>query len=275
LVGMWICYDTRFPEAARALALSGATLKGTALDQPLRSEVRDCDIAATRGEELLVVEVKRSMSLSLLVQAARRQRLTDCVYVAIPRPANKWKWWQESRGVRHLLRRLELGLILVSLDPDKPAVEMVSHPLPFARKKRAKSRRAVLEEIEHRTGDYNRAGSTRTELVTAYRENAIHVACCLLKRGSMSPAELRSLGTSEKTYSILRSNVYGWFERIGTGLYGLTARGRADLAGYPELAAHYSGLLKGKRAARIRRTTRSAGSGGGKGKGAAGRGNDC
>jgi predicted amidohydrolase len=25
-IGMWICYDTRFPEAARALALSGATL---------------------------------------------------------------------------------------------------------------------------------------------------------------------------------------------------------------------------------------------------------
>ena len=62
----------------------------------------------------------------------------------------------------------------------------------------------------------------------------------------MSPAELRSLGTGVKTYSILRSNVYGWFERIDTGLYGLSARGRADLAGYPELAAHYSGQLKGK-----------------------------
>ena len=216
----------------------------------VRSEVRDCDIAATRGEELLVVEVKRSMSLALLAQAARRQRLTDSVYVAIPRPANKWKWWKESRGVQHLLRRLELGLILVSLDPGKPAVEVVFHPLPFERKKRAKSRRAVLEEIAHRTGDYNRAGSSRTKLVTAYRENAIHVACCLLKRGSLSPAELRSLGTGLKTYSILRSNVYGWFERIDTGLYGVSARGRADLAGYPELAAHYSGLLKGKRAAR-------------------------
>ena len=66
----------------------------------------------------------------------------------------------------------------------------------------------------------------------------------------MSPAELRSLGTGLKTYSILRSNVYGWFERIDTGLYGVTARGKAELAGYPELAAHYSGLLKGKRAAR-------------------------
>ena len=213
----------------------------------VRSEVRDCDIAATRGEELLVVEVKRAMSLSLLVQAARRQRLTDTVYVAVPRPANKWKWWKESRGIQHLLRRLEIGLILVSLDPGKPAVEVVSHPLPFARKKRAKSRRAVLEEISLRTGDYNRAGSNRTKLVTAYREKAIHVACCLRRRGSMSPAALRAMGTGEKTYSILRSNVYGWFERIDTGLYDLTARGKADLALYPELKAHYSALVSGKK----------------------------
>jgi hypothetical protein len=216
----------------------------------VRSEVRDCDIAATRGEELLVVEVKRTMSLSLLAQAAGRQRLTDSVYVAIPRPANKWKWWQDSRGVRHLLRRLELGLILVSLQAGKPAVEVVLHPQPFAKKKRAQSRRAVLEEIAHRTGDYNRAGSTRTKLVTAYRENAIHVACCLRKRDSLSPAQLRSLGTGEKTYSILRSNVYGWFARIAKGRYSLTAQGRAELAAYPELAAHYGGLLKGKKPAR-------------------------
>jgi hypothetical protein len=216
----------------------------------VRSEVKDCDIAATRGEELLVVEVKKSLSLALLVQAARRQRITDTVYVAIPRPSNKWAWWKESRGTQHLLRRLELGLILVSLEPGKPAVEVVFHPLPFARKKRAKSRRVVLQEIAHRTADYNRAGSNRTKLATAYRENAIHVACCLLKRGTLSPAELRSLGTGEKTYSILRNNVYGWFERLDTGSYGLTSRGRVELALFPELAAHYAALLRGRRVSR-------------------------
>jgi len=214
----------------------------------VRSEVKDCDLAATRGEELLVVEVKKTLSLALLAQAARRQRLTDTVYVAIPRPANKWKWWQESRGVQHLLRRLELGLLLVSLDPGKPAVEEVFPPRPFVRRKRAKSRRAVLHEINHRTGDYNRAGSTRRKLVTAYRENAIQVACCLQKRGSLSPAGLRALGTGEKTYSILRSNVYGWFERLDKGLYGLTEQGREELALYPELTAHYCALLKKRKA---------------------------
>jgi len=214
----------------------------------VRSEVRDCDIAATRGEELLVVEVKRAMSLSLLAQAARRQRLTDCVYVAIPRPANKWKWWQESRGVRHVLRRLELGLILVSLEAGKPAVEVVLHPLPFARKKRAKSRRVVLEEIAHRTGDYNRAGSTRTKLVTAYRENAIHVACCLLVTGRTSPAALRAMGTGPKTLSILRFNAYGWFERLDRGVYGVSAHAAADLAAWPALKKRY--MAAARRAAR-------------------------
>ncbi len=212
----------------------------------VRSEVKDCDIAATKEEELLIVEVKKSMNVPLLVQAARRQRITDTVYVAIPRPSNKWKWWKESRGVQHLLRRLELGLILVSLDAGKPPVEIVFHPLPFERRKRAKSRRVVLEEIARRTADYNRAGSTRTKLVTAYREDAINIACCLLKKGRLSPAALRSLGTGEKTYSILRRNVYGWFERLDTGLYGLTAHGRADLASYPELAARYIQALKGR-----------------------------
>ena len=149
--------------------------------------MKDCDIAATRDGELLVVEMKTSMSLALLVQAANRQRITDTVYVAIPRPANKWKWWKESRGVQHVLRRLELGLILVSTAPGADGVDVVFHPLPFARRKRAKTRKAVLQEIASRSADYNRAGSTRTKLVTAYREIAIHVACCLKKKGRLTP----------------------------------------------------------------------------------------
>jgi hypothetical protein len=204
----------------------------------VRSEVKDCDIAATRDGELLVVEMKTAMSLALLAQATNRQRITDTVYVAIPRPANKWKWWKESRGVQHLLRRLELGLLLVSTDP--AGVEVVFDPKPFTRRRRAKTRRAVLHEIASRTADYNRAGSTRTKLVTAYRENAIHVACCLRRQGSLTPAQLRALGTGEKTYSILRSNVYGWFERRDGGTWALSERGVAELADYPALAARYT-----------------------------------
>jgi hypothetical protein len=204
----------------------------------VRSEVKDCDIAAVKGDELLIVELKKSLNLSLLSQAAQRQKITDSVYVAVPRPSNRWKWNAQNRGTQHLLRRLEIGLILVSLDPGKPPVEVVFHPHPFARRKKTRERRAVLHEIKNRTWDLNRAGSTGRKLVTAYREAAIRIACCLLK-GPLTPKALREMGTGEKTLSILYQNVYGWFERVGRGLYGLTEHGRRDMRAFPKLVSHY------------------------------------
>ena len=239
---------------SKASTISETDLAGPLYDHLLaqgytvRSEVKDCDIAAVKGEDLLIIELKKTLNVPLLVQAVRRQRLTDSVYLAIPRPSNKWKWWKASRGVQHLLRRLELGLILVSLEKGKPAVEVIFHPLPFARRKRAPSRRAVLEEIARRTADYNRAGSTRTKLATAYRENAIHIACCLLAGGKRSPAGLRALGTGQKTLQVLRLNPYGWFERVDSGVYGITEHGKGDLASWPELRRKY--LAAARRALR-------------------------
>ncbi len=96
----------------------------------VRGEVHHCDIAAVKGEELIIIELKRGLSLTLLAQAVQRQRLTDSVYVAIPRPANKRKWMAQSEGVQRVLRRLELGLLLVALTPGKPSVEVILHPLP-------------------------------------------------------------------------------------------------------------------------------------------------
>jgi hypothetical protein len=101
----------------------------------------------------------------------------------------------------------------------------------------------VLAEISGRTSDLNTAGSTRRKLVTAYRETSVHIACCLLARGRMSPAALRALGTGPKTQSILHYNPYGWFKRVRRGLYALSARGRQELKEYPQLTAHYQSLV--------------------------------
>ncbi len=238
--------------AAGARARSGAE---TDLARPLcdwlaglgytvRSEVKDCDIAALRGDDLLIVEIKKALNLAVVVQAVQRQRMTDTVYVAVPRPPNKWRWWKESRGVFHLLRRLELGLLLVSPSNGGPPVDVVFPPRPLARRKRAPSRRAVLAEISGRIADFNIAGSSRTKLVTAYRESAIHIACCLAHLGRMAPAALRALGTGSKTQSILQYNPYGWFERVERGVYGLSARGRRELEDYPQLVKHYLSVVK-------------------------------
>ena len=52
----------------------------------VQAEVKDCDIAARKDGRLVVVELKRNFQLKLVYQAMERQRLTEYVYVAIPRP---------------------------------------------------------------------------------------------------------------------------------------------------------------------------------------------
>jgi hypothetical protein len=204
----------------------------------VRSEVHDCDVVAAKDDELIVVELKRHLSVALLIQATDRQRVTESVYIAVPRP-KPGQWRRQWRGTRRLLRRLELGLIFVAWTKRKARVEIVQHPAPYDHRRRPARRRAILEEVAQRSGDYNQGGSTRRELVTAYRENAIQIACYLDERGPQTPKALRALGTGPKTLSVLYSNFYGWFDRVGHGLYQINASGRAALKTYADVAAPY------------------------------------
>ncbi len=204
----------------------------------VRAEVNGCDVTATKGDDLIVIELKRSVNLTLLIQATQRQRVTDSVYVAVPAPPGGI-WTRQWKGIRHVLRRLELGLILVTLESRSPQVEVVFHPTPFDRKKQKRARRAVLQEMAGRSGDFNKGGSTQRKLVTAYRENAIHIACCLDALGPQSTRDLRAQGTGPRTTSILYDNVYDWFERLDRGIYGITAKGRKELRAYPDLVEAY------------------------------------
>lgn len=204
----------------------------------VRGEVRDCDITATKDDELIVIELKLRFSLELLYQATRRQKLSESVYVAFPRPSkmgrnSRWK------DIKHLLRRLELGLILVSFEKRKPRVEVVFHPIATPRRKNYRARRAVIREIEGRSTDKNRGGSTRTGILTAYRENAMHIATCLDICGTASPRQLRAMNTGPKTQSILYNDVYGWFERVGHARYTLRPAGREALREYPDMVAGF------------------------------------
>jgi hypothetical protein len=194
----------------------------------VRGEVAHCDLAAVRGEELILIELKRSLTLTLLAQAARRQRVCPSVYVAVPRPPDLRRWKRQQKDVLHLLRRLELGLLLVSA----AHVDIVFHPLPAERRVQGAGRRAVLREVAARSVDGNLGGSTRRKLLTAYREQALLVACAL-ESGPATPKALRARGTGPKTLAILYRNVYGWFTRVDRGLYALTPAGQAALAEFP------------------------------------------
>jgi hypothetical protein len=195
-------------------------------------EVKDCDIVATKGDDLIIVELKTSVNLTLLVQATKRQSISDSVYVAVPAPTKRNRQW---RGTLTVLKRLEIGLLLVEEGVMGMVVSKQFDPIPYQRKKNTRSRRALLTEVADRSGDYNVGGSTKTTLMTAYRENAILIACCLSKLGPSSPKSLRNLGTGDKTTSILSANHYGWFQRVEKGVYELTDQGNVDSRSFTQI----------------------------------------
>ncbi|HBK86559.1 MAG TPA: hypothetical protein DDZ53_11065 [Firmicutes bacterium] len=206
-----------------------------ALGYDVQAEVDGCDVVAKLGEQLLIVELKLSFNTTLLVQATDRQRMADLVYVALPRPTSR-AWRQRWPGYQHLLRRLELGLMLVSFGTNPPLVEVVFDPKPFSQRHQKKRRQRVMAELAGRSRAYNQGGSNRRKLMTAYREAALIIAKHLaLAEGPLSPKALRDSGASRKTGDILYGNYYGWFTRIDHGLYTLSDAGRLALTEYKDI----------------------------------------
>lgn len=216
----------------------------------VRSEVKDCDITAVKDEKLIIVELKRNLTVELLAQGVKRQKAADLVYIAVPKPkrlfgSSKWK------DIYHLLRRLELGLILVSFKGKTSFIEVAIAPMAFDREKsrniNKKKRENIIEEINGRYEDLNVGGSRGRKLVTAYRESSIFIACCLNELGPLSPKKLREFGTDEKkTTSILYENHYGWFDKVDKGVYKINSTGREALETYRELAEYYYGRISNK-----------------------------
>ena len=212
----------------------------------VNGEVNDCDVTAIKDNELIIIELKLTFNVDLLIQATKRQRLTELVYVAIPKPtyslrSRKWK------DICHLMRRLELGLIIVSFQEDGAKMDIIHEPGPFDRiksmRQSQKRRTKIIVEINGRQGDYNIGGSHRTKIMTAYKENCIHIACCLERFGPLSSKSLRELGTGEKTYTILHENYYGWFERIQRGIYSITEKGLGEFRENEQIVDFYYELI--------------------------------
>ncbi len=211
-------------------------------------EVKNCDVTAIKEDELIIIELKKNLTVDLLVQAANRKRMTELVYIAIPKPkynlrSKKW------RDICHLIRRLEIGLILISLQKTRTNVEIALSPAPFdslkTLKLNKKKREQIIREVEGRNGDYNVGGSNKTKIMTAYKESCIQIAFLLGKLGELSPKELRSMGTGDKTASILNKNYYGWFSKVRHGVYTLNEKGKQDIQNFQEQVDFFAKIHDG------------------------------
>lgn len=194
----------------------------------VHGEVHDMDVMAMKEDLMVIIELKTTFNLKLVLQAITRQKMTDQVYVAIPLPSFKLRRRKAFKEQEHLLRRLELGLILVSLDAPKNYAQISFDPQPFSRENsqaRNKNRKQrALKEVSERHGDYN-IGGTNGKLVTAYREKALLVTVLLKEKGEMALKDIKAETGNQKVQSILNNNYYGWFERVRRGFYSLTNDG--------------------------------------------------
>ena len=138
------------------------------------------------SNDLVAIELKPGANMTLLIQATDRQAFTDSVYVGVPAPTNPHA--SQWRGIRRVLRRLELGLMTVDLDRQVPPVTIEFDPLPYQRKLLGKRRRAVIEDLAGRSGDYNIGGTTGQKRVTAYRETAIYIGTCMKQHNQPPPS---------------------------------------------------------------------------------------
>jgi hypothetical protein len=188
----------------------------------VKSEVGPADVVGVAGEALVVVELKAGFSLTLLQQAVARQKLTDTVYVAVPRWAGR-AGWKAFKGNVDLCKRLGLGVLSVRLEDG--FVQVHADPVPFTPRKSRPRRARLLSEFARRAGDPN-TGGTRGSVVTAYRQDAARIAAFLAANGASKGAVVaRSTGVARAT-EMMRTNHYGWFEKVETGIYRLTEAGR-------------------------------------------------
>lgn len=187
----------------------------------VKGEIGECDILALRDDDPpVIVELKTGFSLQLVLQGIDRQAVTDAVYLAFPPPKRR-----QYGDVLKLCRRLGLGVLIVTGEH----VEALADPLPYQPRKVPKRKVRLLKEFARRVGDTTKGGSARGPRMTAYRQDALRCAAFIKSHGPSKPAVLRKNACVAKAPAMLLSDVYGWFQRIERGVYGLSPKGEQAL----------------------------------------------
>lgn len=195
----------------------------------VKGEIREADVFAVRGmEDPVVVELKLAFNLDVVLQAVNRLSISSVVYIGIPSSCRAFR--KRRRRIIKLLRMLGIGLILIVIHSKRSRVEVALDPGEYRPRIHSKRRGQLLGEFESRRGDPMPGGSgKRKGMMTAYRQKAIRIAQYLLEKGPTKASVIAQALEESGVLSILYRNVYGWFDRLGEGIYQLSPRGTADL----------------------------------------------
>jgi len=207
------------------LEQAGYTVKG---------EIGGCDLVGLSDDDppvVVICELKLTFNLELILQAVDRASICDEVWIAAKISA-KGKGREADKRYRDLCRRLGIGMLGVSDRGEVSIIVGSVSPMPRTNSKR---RSRLMREHQKRRGDPALGGSTRVPVMTAYRQNALTCAA-IITAGPTRVADVRK--AVPDAGKILLSNVYGWFERVDRGIYGLTEAGQEALRRWPQGEGH-------------------------------------
>lgn len=207
----------------------------------VKAEVEGCDLVARRGDEPpVIVELKTGFTLPLVLQGVDRLALFDDVYLAVgvpAKPAAGSLWRRERRSIVKLCRRLGLGLLAVHEPTTRKdaLVEPMLDPAPYQPRPNRRRQGRLLREFAHRVGDPNTGGTNQRPIVTAYRQDALRCAAALSANGPTKASQVKAATGVERAATLMRNDVYGWFERVERGIYALSPKGREALETYADV----------------------------------------
>jgi len=198
----------------------------------VKGEICGCDLVALRGEEpplVVVGELKLAFNLELVLQGVDRTVACDDIWLAVRTAGRRGR--ERDPRARKLCRLLGFGLIGVST---AGRVEVLLEPGPWRPRRDNRRRSKLVGEHRRRLGDPVMGGTSKSPIMTAYRQQALACAASL-SEGPRRTSELRAMVPDAS--KILLRNVYGWFFRVERGVYGLTEAGTSALARWPQGAA--------------------------------------
>ena len=201
-----------------------------ALGFDVKGEICGCDLVALRGSEpplVVIGELKLGFNLELILQAVNRTAACDQIWLAVRISARGGR--ERDPRARKLCRLLGFGLLGVS---STGRVEVIVEPGPWRPRRDPRRRSRLVGEHRRRVGDPVLGGTSKSPIMTAYRQQALACAASL-SNGPRRIAEIK--GAIPDASKILLRNVYGWFVRVERGVYALTQEGRTALLRWPVL----------------------------------------
>jgi hypothetical protein len=193
----------------------------------VKGEVCDCDVLAVRQDEPpVIVELKLTLNLDVILQGVDRITLSSLIYIGIPSECKSFK--KRRKLSIKLLKMLGFGLILIDAKSNK--VDVLFDPSEYKPRKIKQKKEQLLAEFQSRVGDPNLGGmSSKKGVITSYRQKALKIALYLEKNEALKASIISKELDEPKAREIMYNNFYGWFDRVSTGLYSLSPKGKKEI----------------------------------------------